>query len=89
MPAEKDNKDNQDADVEEAAEQPPRSKRRRGRKKRWLRNLLRFNPQLEAIVASVAVAEQHAELVDKEAMQHVVKEEGKVIVPASQVRTSE
>ena len=81
-------KENHDADVEEEAEQPPRNKRRRCRKKRWLRNMLRFNPSLEAIVAAVAVPEQHAEQVDKDAMQQIVKEEGKVIVPAAQVRTS-
>jgi hypothetical protein len=86
--AEKDNRDNQDADVEGEAEQPPRTKRRRCRKKRWLKNIIKYNPHFEAIVASVIAPEQHAELVDKEAMQQVVKEEGKVIVPASQVRTS-
>ena len=72
--AEKDNKDNQDADVEEEAAPSPRSKRRRGRKQRWLRNLLKFNPTLDAIVAAAVVPEQHADQVDKDALQQVVKE---------------
>ena len=86
--AEKDNKETQDADVEEEAVPPPRSKRRRGRKQRWLRNLLKFNPTLDAIVAAAVVPEQHADQVDKDALQQVVKEQGKVIVPTAQVRNS-
>ena len=77
----------QDADAEEDIPKP--KKRRHGRKKRWLRNILRLNPQLDSLAAKVVGDDNpHAELIDKEAMQQVIKEEGKVIVPAAQVRNS-
>ena len=45
---------------------------------------------IDYIVAAAAKSEayEHAELIDKEAMQQVVKDEGKVIVPTAQVRNS-
>ena len=40
------------------------------------------------IVASMMVPPEHAEQIDKDAMQQVIKEEGKIIVPPAQVRAS-
>ena len=77
-----------DADVEEEHVELPRSRRRRGRKKRWLRNMLEQNPRLRAVVAAVTVPMEHAEQHDKDAMQQVSQEEGKIIVPPAKVRAS-
>ena len=49
---------------------------------------MKFNPTLDAIVAAAFVPEQHADQVDNDALQQVVTEQGKVIVPTAHVRNS-
>ena len=81
-------RENCDADVEEVPLAAPRP--RRIRRKRWYQNLLNQNHHLRAIVASISLppGEQHAEMVDKDAMQQVVRDEGKIIVPPAKVKSS-
>jgi hypothetical protein len=75
-------------------------KRRRNKKKRWLRNILKsssFDWSKAAAVGyelseecetNVQDSSPHADLIDLNAMQQIIKEEGKIIVPASKVRSS-
>lgn len=72
----------------DADEEPPKvSRSRKGRKKRWFRNILQTKAR-DFIIASKSVAPEHAEMIDKEATHQVIKEEGKTIVPLAQVRNS-
>ena len=76
-----------DADADEGP--PLVSHYRKSRKKRWLRNLLKSTTgDYFVAAAATSATHEHAEIVDKEAMQQVVKDEGKVIVPTAQVRNS-
>ena len=83
-----DNDEPCEADAEEDIPVPRR--RKRNRKRRWYHNMLNTNPWIYDVVASIQVPEHdpHAQQVDKDVMQNIIKDEGKTIVPPAKVKAS-
>ena len=91
--------ESEDCEADAELEEVEHPRRRKSRKKRWLKNILKSSSFDWAVAAAVGYGppeecettvqdSPHADLIDLNAMQQIIKEEGKVIVPAGTVRTA-